>query len=60
MSLFTTSEKNGVVRNYFYNIAYQALTMVLPLITAPYLSRVLGASSIGAYSYSFSIANYFV
>lgn len=59
-SLIAASNNNGVVRNYFYNIAYQALTMVLPLITAPYLSRVLGASSIGSYSYSFSIANYFV
>ena len=34
--------------------------MALPIITAPYLSRVLGASSIGISSYTFTVAGYFV
>ena len=34
--------------------------MILPLITTPYISRVLGAENIGIYSYTISIATYFV
>ena len=34
--------------------------MILPLITAPYIARVLGAELIGVYSYTHSIAYYFV
>lgn len=36
------------------------LTIVLPLITTPYLSRVLGAEAIGTYGYTLSIVTYFV
>ena len=43
-----------------YSMAYQVLIMVLPLITAPYLSRVVGAEGTGIYSYTYSIAQYFV
>lgn len=46
--------------NLFYNICYQILSLIVPLITAPYISRVLGASGIGEYSYSYSVAHYFV
>lgn len=46
--------------NLIYNIAYQILSMILPLITAPYVSRVLGAGGVGKYSYSASVAMYFV
>ena len=47
-------------KNYIYNLIYQILTMMLPLITAPYLSRVIGAEGTGIYSYTYAIANYFV
>lgn len=53
-------EKKSVSKNYLYNMAYQVLAILLPLITTPYLSRVLGAESIGIYSYTYSIATYFV
>ena len=46
--------------NLLYNIAYQILAMCLPLITAPYVSRVLGAEGVGKYSYSASVAIYFI
>lgn len=43
-----------------YNLIYQILIIVLPLITTPYISRVLGAENIGIYSYTISVATYFI
>lgn len=54
------SEKKSVVRNYMYNLIYQVLILILPLITTPYLSRVLGAEGVGIYGYTYSIVTYFV
>ncbi|PFO15349.1 flippase [Priestia megaterium] len=47
-------------KNILYNFSYQFLIMFLPFITAPYLTRVIGAEGIGVYSYSFSLASYFI
>lgn len=52
--------KNNVKKNYMYNLIYQILIMIIPLITTPYLSRVLGAENIGIYSYTLSITTYFI
>lgn len=51
---------SNVTKNFIYNVAYQVLFMLTPLITAPYLSRVLGADGVGSFSYTYNIANYFV
>ena len=50
---------NSVKKNFMYNTAYQILILIIPLVTAPYLSRVIGAEGIGIYSYTYSIAYYF-
>ena len=50
----------SIKRNFAYNVAYQVLALVLPLVTSPYLSRVVGPEGMGTYSYTFSIAYYFV
>ncbi len=52
--------KKSITKNYLYNLAYQILILILPLITAPYLSRVLGAEGIGIYTYTYTIVTYFV
>lgn len=52
--------KNKLLKNYIYNTAYQFLVLLAPLITTPYVSRTLGATGIGIYSYTQSIATYFV
>lgn len=49
----------GVKKNFAYQSIYQITTIVLPLITSPYVARVLGASGVGTYSYTYSIAHYF-
>ena len=47
-------------KNYLYNVLYQVLILVMPLVTIPYVSRILGADGVGIYSYTYSIAYYFV
>lgn len=46
-------------RNYIYNMIYNILSILTPLITGPYLSRVLGTDGMGVYSYYYAIAYYF-
>lgn len=53
-------KRTSVKKSFAYNIAYQVLAIALPFITAPYLSRVLGAEALGIYTYSYSIASYFL
>lgn len=52
-------KKTSIKRNILYNTFYQVLTLILPFITAPYISRVIGAAGIGTYSYTLSIQTYF-
>lgn len=52
--------KKSVAKNYIFNLSYQILIMIIPFITTPYLSRVLGAKNIGIYSYTLSITMYFI
>lgn len=47
-------------KNVVYNVLYQVLAVIVPFITSPYLSRVLGAEQIGVYSFTYSIAFYFM
>jgi O-antigen/teichoic acid export membrane protein len=51
---------NKVIKNYLYNVSYQVMLIVLPIIVTPYVSRVLGANGVGTYSYTNSITQYFI
>lgn len=53
-------KKDPLKVNIIYSTAYQVLVLIIPLITAPYVSRVLGATNLGIYSYTQAFANYFV
>lgn len=37
-----------VVKNYLYNVGYQVLVIIVPLITSYYVSRVLSPEGVGA------------
>lgn len=41
-------------------MSYQVLEMILPLITIPYVSRILGPTGIGINAYTNSIVSYFI
>ena len=51
---------SNVKKNYLYSVSYQMLTIIVPLITTPYLSRKLGAERVGIYSFTNSIVQYFI
>lgn len=51
---------NNLVKNYFYIIAYQLVTIVTPLFTTPYVSRVLGPEKIGVDAYVYSYVQLFM
>lgn len=51
---------SNIRKNYTYNVIYQLLLIIIPLVLSPYISRVLGPQGVGEYSYTQSIANYFV
>lgn len=49
-----------VLKNYLYNLSYQLLVIVLPVITTPYITRVFSSSALGSYGYYNSIVTYFI
>ena len=50
---------SSLVRNSALNTLYHILSVVLPIFTAPYVSRVLMADGIGVSSYTHSLVSYF-
>ena len=56
----SSKHKPSTKINLIYNMSYQVIVLILPLITTPYISRVIGAIGVGTYSYYDSIAQYFV
>ncbi|MEO2592251.1 oligosaccharide flippase family protein [Clostridium tertium] len=50
----------SIKKNYIYNLILTTINMIFPLVTAPYLSYVLGAVNIGKVNYATSIANWFI
>lgn len=51
-------KKRSLKKNYIYNVVYQVFLLIVPLITAPYISRVLSAEGIGQYSFTNSLQSY--
>lgn len=49
-----------IKKNFIYNVLYQILILILPLVTVPYISRILGVRGVGIYSYTYSIVSYFI
>ena len=47
-------------KNALWNISYRVFSVLLPLVTAPYLSRTVGQTGVGLYSYAKSISDIFV
>ena len=51
--------RSNIKKNYLFNVSYQIFALIVPLITTPYISRVLSVEGIGIYSYTYSMVRYF-
>lgn len=51
--------RKKIVKNYIFNLLYKTISILVPLVLAPYLSKTIGAEGIGTYAYYFAIAHYF-
>lgn len=49
-----------ILKNYLYNSAYQIFVLLVPLITIPYISRVLGPHGVGVNTVTYAYTQYFV
>ncbi|CAH1850300.1 flippase [Convivina intestini] len=49
-----------IAKNYLYNAAYQLLNIITPIITLPYLARILGKEGVGIASWTNSLVTYFL
>ena len=52
--------KRKVAINYIFTVLNQVVAMIIPLITTPYISAVLGAEGIGTISYISAISTYVI
>ncbi|MEE3457982.1 MAG: oligosaccharide flippase family protein, partial [Lachnospiraceae bacterium] len=53
-------KKEKLSSNLIMQFLYQGVTLVIPLIISPFLTRTLGSNALGVYTYTYSIAYYFV
>lgn len=53
------SKAGNIKKNYLYNLVYTLLNTALPLLTMPYLARVVGAEGVGIHAYYYSTAHIF-
>lgn len=50
----------SVFKNYLYNLVYQILLIILPIITVPYITRVLGSQGVGINALTNANIQYFI
>ena len=51
--------KKKLAKNAILNVIKTISSLIFPLITFPYISRILGVENLGAYNFSTSIISYF-
>lgn len=54
-----SNSRMRILKNYLYNTLYQIFSIILPFVTAPYVSRVLRPNGVGIFNYTSSIVAYF-
>ena len=59
-NLLKKKSNSNIKKNYFYLLLIQGTNLVLPLITFPYLVRVLGSEKYGLVMISYSLMKFFI
>lgn len=55
----TYMERKSLIKNYLFNASYQLLAIIVPLVTTPYVSRILNPAGVGVFNYIYAIAYVF-
>lgn len=50
----------AIAKNYIYNVTLTIMNLLIPFVTAPYITRVLDPEGIGSVAFTASIIQYFV
>lgn len=50
----------SIKKNYFFNVLDNIVTILSPIITAPYIARVIGAQGVGRISFAESVLAFFL
>lgn len=50
----------NVIKNFSYTLSYQILSLILPIITVPYITRVFSQDTVGMYTVISANCSYFV
>ncbi len=51
--------KHAIAKNFIYNTLFKVFQLGTPIITVPYVARVLGSDGIGAYAFTGAVIGYF-
>ncbi|MGX7126897.1 oligosaccharide flippase family protein [Enterococcus viikkiensis] len=49
-----------VLKNYFYTSFYQIFTIIIPLVTTPYIARTVGVRGMGVAAATLSVSQFFM
>lgn len=52
--------QKSIKKNFMYNTLLKLLNMIFPLITFPYVARILSAEGVGKVDFSVSVIQYFI
>ena len=53
-------KEENMFKNFLYNSIFTVLNLIFPIITLPYISRIIGADGVGRVNFANSIVNYFL
>lgn len=53
-------KKDSLQKNFIYNMLSQIITLLVPLISTPYVSRILHEDGVGQASFSLAMISYFI
>lgn len=54
------NKNKSIKKNFIYSFSLNIINIIFPLITAPYVSRILGAENLGKYNFSLSFSSWFL
>ncbi len=58
--MISSKKQPSISRNYIFNTLLTVMNILFPLVTFPYISRIIGPEGLGKFGLANSISNYFI